>query len=104
MHPCSVVSVTPGREGVGEAEEGERQAGLEAMLFSFQQMQPAVLSCERVSRKAPGGEKNLWARASLLLAHMCSTGCQEPTFLAAAVCISCSGKPEAWTSVEVSSV
>lgn len=54
--------------------------------------------------KGPGGEKNLWARASFLLVHMHSTGCQDPTFLAAAVCISCSGKHEACTSVEVSSV
>ena len=105
MHLCSAVSVTPGREGGGEAEEGGRHAGLETVLSSFQQTQPVVLSRGRVSRKAPGGEKNLWARASLPLVHMHSTGCQDPTFLAAAVCISCLGKPEAWTSVEeVSSV
>ena len=104
MHLCSAVSVTPGREGGGEAEEGGRHAGLETVLSSFQQTQPVVLSRGRVSRKAPGGEKNLWARASLPLVHMHSTGCQDPTFLAAAVCISCLGKPEAWTSVEEVSI
>lgn len=72
------------------------------MLFSFQQMQPAVLSCGRVSRE-PLEEKNLWAEASLLLAHMCSTEGVRTHLPVAAVCISCSGKPEAWTSVEVSS-
>ena len=104
MHPYSVVSVTPGREADEGAKEGGRHSGLEAMPFSSQQMQPEVLSHGRVSRKAPGGEKNLWAKASFLLVHMSSTGCQDPTFLTAAICISCSGKPEAWTSVEVSSV
>lgn len=49
MHPCSVVSVTPGREADDEAEEGGRHAGLEAMPFSFQQMQPEVLCHGRVS-------------------------------------------------------
>lgn len=49
MHPCSVVSVTPGREVDDEAEEGGRHAGLEAMQFSFQQMQPEVLCHGRVS-------------------------------------------------------